>query len=78
MFSSALGLAPNFPKCQIVLVHARLEEPLQDFLNDLGPPFHLIEIACCLKYLGIASGLGAEVVALRECVAKLQKRTQEI
>eukprot|EP00959_Pyramimonas_sp_CCMP1952_P169610 3542998-Pyramimonas_sp.AAC.1 len=78
MLNRSMGLALDFPKCQTVLAHARFKEPLQDFLNDLGPPFHLVDIACCLKYLGIWIGLGTEGVALRESEAKLKKRTREI
>ena len=78
MLDSAIGLALNFPRCQIVLTCSRLREPLQDLLNDLGDPLCVIQIAVCLKYLGIWIGMGAEEEALKEKTSKLRKRTREI
>ena len=78
MLNRAIGLALNFPKCQVVIVYARLREPLQDFLEALGSPFPLIEITMCLKYLGVWIGIGAAEIAFNETTVKLQKRTREI
>eukprot|EP00959_Pyramimonas_sp_CCMP1952_P273808 5723322-Pyramimonas_sp.AAC.1 len=78
LLDCAVGLALNFPKCQITIVYERLHEPLQDFLDDLGHPFDAMEINRRLKYLGVWIRSGAEEVALLEIAVKLKKRTREI